>query len=215
MKRIYANLVKILEEAKKSLVTTKDDNMQKLEDISSQVSKEIDQYLEGFYKKTEVVKDMIKKRRKLKEFKVGFFKYISAIKINYIISIPFIGSMIIPAVILHIFLEIYHNICFPLYGIPRLKAGDYFVFDRQHLSYLNWMEKLFCMYCSYFNCLIAYARDIASLTELYWCPIKHARRVKGSHNQYHEFVDYLEGEKYRKEKEALRTIAKQKKGKKS
>lgn len=215
MKNILTKLIKKLEEAKKIITVKKDRNLQKLEKIKIRFPKEIDRYIERFYKKENFVQEALKKKLQLKKFKVGFFKYISAIRLRFIISIPFIGAMIIPAIILHVFLEIYHRICFPLLGIPTLKVRNYFIFDRHHLAYLNWLEKIFCMYCSYYSCLLTYAREIAGLTELYWCPIKHAKRVRGEHNQYHIFVDYLEGKKYREKKEILRSTAKQDKLKKS
>ena len=37
---------------------------------------------------------------------------------------------------------------------------------------------------------------IAARTEQYWCPIKHARRVIGTHARYALFDDYGEGEGY-------------------
>ena len=215
MKNILTNLMKILEEAKKIIIVKKNGNLQKLEEIRIRFSKEIDQYIEGFYKKRNFVQEALKKKSQLKKFKVGFFKYLSGIRLRFIISIPFIGAMIIPAIILHIFLEIYHRICFPLYGVPTLKARNYFVFDRHHLAYLNWLEKIFCIYCSYYNCLLAYAREIAGLTELYWCPIKHAKKVGGAHGQYYIFVNYLEGNEYREKKELLRSVARQDEIKKS
>ncbi len=208
MKNIFTNLKKLLEEAKKVIIIKKNGNLQKLEQIKIRFSKEVDQYIDRFYKKRNFVKEAIKEKSKLRKFKVPFLRYILAIRVRFIIIIPLIGSMIIPAIVLHLFLEMYHRICFPLLGIPTLKARKYFVFDRQHLAYLNWLEKIFCMYCSYFNCLLAYAREIAGLTELYWCPIKHAKMVSGAHNQYHEFVNYIEGKEYREKKEALRSVAK-------
>lgn len=34
------------------------------------------------------------------------------------------------------------------------------------------MEKVNCVYCSYFNGLMSYLREIAGRTEQYWCPIR-------------------------------------------
>jgi len=39
---------------------------------------------------------------------------------------------------------------------------------------------------------------LASRTEQYWCPIKHARRVIGAHPRYATFEDYGDAEGYRK-----------------
>ena len=66
--------------------------------------------------------------------------------------------------------------------------------DRHRLEYLNALQKLNCVYCGYVNGLIGYAREIASRTEQYWCPIKHARRVLGAHPRYARFLDYGDAE---------------------
>ena len=98
--------------------------------------------------------------------------------------------MILPFVLLDLFVTVYQAICFPVYRIPKVRRGDYLIFDRSHLAYLNGLEKLNCAYCSYANGLIAYVREIAGRTEQHWCPIKHARRVIGAHPRYAAFEDY-------------------------
>jgi len=190
------------------MTSKKDESMKMLEESRSQMMKEIDQYLNSFYKRRDLIKQALKEKIQLRKHKIGVARQIVTTNIRFLASIPFIYGLIIPAIILHVFLEVYHRICFPLYGVKPLRTRDYFVFDRHHLSYLNWFEKLNCIYCSYFNCLIAYAREISSLTELYWCPIKHARRVFGTHEQYHLFVDYLDAKAYRKKIDQLQHIAK-------
>jgi hypothetical protein len=59
--------------------------------------------------------------------------------------------MIIPALLLDIGLFIYQNTAIRLYKIPLAKRSDYVFFDRQQLAYLNVIQKLNCIYCSYFN----------------------------------------------------------------
>jgi hypothetical protein len=76
--------------------------------------------------------------------------------------------------------------------------------DRQHLSYLKIVEKINCVYCGYANGLIAFAREITARTEHYWCPIKHARKVVGSHRRYAEFLDFGDSQDYAARLEALR-----------
>ena len=46
--------------------------------------------------------------------------------------------------------------CFPIYGIPRMRRSDDLVFDREDLHYLNAIEKFNCFYCSYGNGGAAY-----------------------------------------------------------
>jgi hypothetical protein len=73
---------------------------------------------------------------------------------------------------------------------PRVRRGDFVVIDRHRLGYLNTLEKINCAYCGYANGVIAYGREVASRTESYWCPIKHAQRWPGPHPRYAEFMDY-------------------------
>jgi hypothetical protein len=84
----------------------------------------------------------------------------------------------------------YQLTCFPIYRIARVRRCDYIVFDQRHLAYLNWIEKIDCLYCSYGNGLMSYAREIFARTEQYFCPIKHARQVRGVHERYAQFLDY-------------------------
>ncbi len=93
---------------------------------------------------------------------------------------------------------VFQAICFPVYGITKVRRSDYFVFDRQYLAYLNALEKFNCAYCSYGNGVVAYVREVASRTEQYWCPIKHARRLVGAHARYAAFADFGDAENFRK-----------------
>ncbi|MDE2512291.1 MAG: hypothetical protein KGL74_14295 [Elusimicrobia bacterium] len=47
------------------------------------------------------------------------------------------------------------------------------------VEYLNWIELFNCDYCSYAGGLIAFAREVSSRAEQYFCPIKHASRCAG------------------------------------
>jgi len=107
-----------------------------------------------------------------------------------VVSAPIIYSMIVPLFLLDLSMTIYQRLCFPLYGVPRVARSRYVVIDRHRLHYLNLIEKLNCVYCGYANGVIAYAREITARTEQYWCPIKHARMVLGSHSRYAEFLDF-------------------------
>jgi hypothetical protein len=122
--------------------------------------------------------------------------YIWNANLLVIVTAPAIYAMIVPLLLLDLFVTVYQAVCFPVYRIPKVRRADYFVFDRHHLAYLNVLEKLNCAYCSYANCLIAYVREIAARTEQYWCPIKHARRVIGSHARYASFDDFGDAESY-------------------
>lgn len=121
-----------------------------------------------------------------------------------VLTIPIIWFALIPAVFLDFFVFFYQIVCFPVYGIPLVKRSEHIVIDRHKLKYLNWVEKMNCLYCSYFNGLMSYLREIAGRTEQYWCPIRHARLPKSTHSRYDRFVDYGDAEGYRRELKEIR-----------
>ncbi len=64
----------------------------------------------------------------------------------------------------------------------------------------NIIEKISCMYCSYFNGILAYA----SQTELYFCPIKHVKKTAYKHSKYNGFFTYGDSEGYEGKLENLK-----------
>lgn len=128
---------------------------------------------------------------------LSFWKSEKGMKIRSLLSIPLIYSIVIPIILLHIIGEIYHQICFRLYGIPLVKTSEYIVIDRQELPYLTFMGKLSCIYCGYVNGVIAYASEIAGRTERFFCPIKHVKKLKNPHSQYKFFMNRKDGKRYR------------------
>jgi hypothetical protein len=121
-----------------------------------------------------------------------------------LLTAPVIYSLVVPIALLDVSMSIYQGICFPIYGIAHVRRSTYIVVDRQHLAYLNVIEKLNCVYCGYANGVFAYVREIAGRTEQYWCPIRHARRIKAPHAHYREFVDYGDAEGYQRRLPVLR-----------
>jgi hypothetical protein len=133
--------------------------------------------------------------------RVNLARYVFNANVMHIVTAPVIYSLIIPFVLLDVFVTVYQAVCFPVYGIEKVKRSDYLIFDRYHLAYLNLLEKINCAYCSYGNGLLAYAREIASRTEQYWCPIKHARHVIASYESYERFAEYGDADAFRKRTE--------------
>ena len=125
-----------------------------------------------------------------RRLKVGIFRWLATVRPQNYLTAPIIYGMIVPVVFFDLCLMIYQLTCFPIYRIARVRRSDYIVFDQRHLAYLNWIEKLDCLYCSYGNGLIAYAREITARTEQYFCPIKHARKILGAHSRYKDFLSY-------------------------
>jgi hypothetical protein len=136
--------------------------------------------------------------------KRGIFRWIITDRPQNFITGPIIYGMAIPLVLLDLCVTFFQATCFPIYRIAKVRRGDYIVLDRQKLEYLNWFEKFHCEYCAYANGLVAYAREILSRTEQYFCPIKHARKVLGSHARYARFLDYGEATDYHVKLEKFR-----------
>ena len=117
----------------------------------------------------------------------------------HLISVPIIYAMSIPLVFLDVTLEIYHNICFRLYGITLAERSKYIKIDRHKLKYLNWVDKINCAYCGYANGLVNYARTIAADTEKYWCDIKHKKDSNFVEPKHHkDFLNYGDEEGLKK-----------------
>ncbi|MEO8102518.1 MAG: hypothetical protein ABI790_08325 [Betaproteobacteria bacterium] len=139
--------------------------------------------------------------RKLKQ---NFFRWLVTNRPQNLLTGPIIYSMIFPLLILDLFVSFYQATCFPIYGVAKVRRRDYIVLDRQHLEYLNFIEKFHCTYCAYGVGLTAYIAEIVSRTEQYFCPIKHAHKILGTHKRYLGFLEYGEAADYEKRLEEFR-----------
>jgi len=160
---------------------------------------------EFFY---EVRKKKVLFRREIqlehRQLILGWGRYIIEARPMAIVTAPVIWLCLLPAILMDAVVTLYQWVCFSVYNIPKVRRGDYIVIDRHNLSYLNFIEKMNCVYCGYFNGVVAYAREIGARTEQHWCPIKHARRIGDIHGRYKNFIDYGDARRYRKEIEAVR-----------
>jgi hypothetical protein len=134
-----------------------------------------------------------------RRYRVSSLRYLLDADLGSVVTAPVIYSMIVPLAFLDLAYTIYQHTCFRAYGVPRVKRRDYMVNDRHRLGYLNVIEKVNCTYCGYGNGVIAYAREIISRTEQYWCPIRHARHLVDAHRRYPRFFDYGDAEGYQQE----------------
>ena len=149
---------------------------------------------------------LVAKHRRLKRNAASF---LASAPPATVLTAPVIYSRILPLALIDLWASAYQAICFRAYRLPRVRRSEYLVFDREALAYLNWIERLNCWFCEYANGVAAYVREIASRTEQYWCPIKHALKITNPHKRYQAFVDYGDADGYRARldrlREALRT----------
>lgn len=139
-----------------------------------------------------------------RSFQTGLLHYVLGARLRHLLTIPVIFMVFFPMLLLDAVICLYQALCFPMYGIARVRRRAYWTSDRTHLPYLNLIEKVNCAYCSYANGFVGFFQEVAARTEQYWCPIKHAQRIPQPHSRYEEFIDFGDGEAYRKELQALR-----------
>ena len=152
-------------------------------------------------KRVEFERTVQQAHRKLK---TNFFRWLVTNRPQNLITGPLIYGMVIPLLLIDACVSFYQWACFPIYGITKVRRGDYLVFDRRHLGYLNFIEKFHCTYCEYGNGLMGYMSEILARTEQYFCPIKHAHKILGTHSRYNRFLDYGEAQAYEAKLEEFR-----------
>ncbi len=134
----------------------------------------------------------------------NLLSWLREVPLLHFLTAPLIYAMVIPAIIFDVVLFVYQQIAFRVFKFQFIKRSDYLHFDHHYLGYLNPIEKLNCLYCSYFNGLMLYASAIAGRTELYFCPIKHAKKVVSEHKYYKEFLFYGDENDYQEKLNELR-----------
>lgn len=152
-------------------------------------------------KRVEFEQSIKETHRRLKR---NFFRWLITDRPQNLITGPIIYALIIPLIVTDMFISFYQLTCFPIYGIKKVRRADYIIFDRQQLNYLNFIEKFHCTYCAYGSGMIAYIGEIVARTEQYFCPIKHARKILGTHARYASFLDYGVAENYEAKLEEYR-----------
>lgn len=174
--------------------------------LQAEIEKEIDARRLDFKYRIEqrrvVFEKEVLEHHRLMRMKV--MRFLRESKISAALTAPFIYIQIVPLVLMDGFATVYQQVCFRMYGIPRVRRGEHVVMDRKYLAYLNWIEKLNCVYCEYANGVISYVREIAGRTEQYWCPIKHASKVRQPHDQYYDFIEYGDADGFRTQLENQR-----------
>jgi len=177
-----------------------------IEALQAEIDRDLDERRERWRYRVERgrVRFEAEVRARHRAAKVGLLEFLSYTRPSVVLTAPVIYSLIVPFAVLDLWVSLYQAVCFRVYGIARVRRGDHIAFDRHHLAYLNGLQKLNCLYCGYCNGVISYVREIAGRTEQYWCPIKHARRVKGVHDNYAAFLDYGDAEAFQAELERLR-----------
>lgn len=119
----------------------------------------------------------------------------------YLVTAPFIYSLILPIAVLDLAVRVYQRLCFPAWRIPRVDRTRYIIFDRHRLPYLSALQKFNCSYCAYTNGVLAFVTEVASRTEAFFCPIKHQTPPEGRHRRYDDFLQFGDAAGFRDQQE--------------
>ncbi|MGI3209644.1 hypothetical protein ACROSR_00850 [Roseovarius tibetensis] len=179
-----------------SEMTAPDTLLKRIRELQEDLEQEFDARRQAFrygFENGRVVFEA-EMRRHHREMRVRFLTFLRRTRPMTVITAPVIYSLILPFALLDLLVTIYQAVCFPVYGIEKVRRADFIRVDRHHLAYLNWVQKLNCVYCGYCNGLIGYVQEVAGRTEAFWCPIKHAARIGAHHAYYAQFVDYGDAE---------------------
>jgi hypothetical protein len=168
-----------------------DDLTDALEDEIAERRKSYAYALEG--RRARFEREALRRHRTLR---VGLAAFLARARPAHVVTAPVIYALIVPFALLDLCVWVYQAVCFPAYGIPKVRRRDHIRIDRHQLAYLNALQKLNCLYCGYVNGVISWVREIGSRTEAYWCPIKHAGPVRHPHPRYAQFLDYGDAEGY-------------------
>jgi hypothetical protein len=182
------------------------DIVERIKALEQELEAELDQTRENLRyrlvnEKIRFDHEILQQQRRLK---VNLFRYALFPKLKHVLTAPFIYALLPLLLLLDVFASLYHAVCFPLLGIPKVKRSDYLIFDRGHLAYLNLLEMVNCAYCSYGTGLLAYLTEIVARTEQYWCPIKHAHRILAAHSHYRHFTEFGDAESFRRDLDKIR-----------
>jgi hypothetical protein len=130
--------------------------------------------------------------------------YILHSRILVVLTTPLIYVCAVAFVLLDALISLYQSVCFPVYGIPVVARKKHFLYDRGRLPYLNAIEKVHCIYCSYANGVLSYSAEIAARTEQHWCPIRHQTSPQNRYSRERHFLAYGDAEQYRSRVETVR-----------
>lgn len=180
--------------------------LDRLRNLEEEIEADIDARRAAFRYRVEEKRVVFEEsaRASHRRARVRLSAFLRRTRLMVVLVAPVIYALILPFVVLDLFVTVYQTICFPVYRIAKVRRGDYIVIDRHKLAYLNALQKLNCVYCGYCNGVIAFVREVAARTERYWCPVKHAVRVRGGHDHYAAFVDFGDADGFIDKLDALR-----------
>lgn len=183
------------------------DLIEQIKSLEKELFEELQKKQDEFYYKIRGKRVRFEKaaRRHHKTLLTHVPTYLVQARLRNVLTVPIVWACFPPALLMDVVVSSFQYLCFPIYGIPQVKRGDYIVVDRHSLAYLNIIEKVNCLYCGYFNGLAGYVQEIGARTEQYWCPIKHARRVANIHSRYNKYLEYGDGEAYKSEFKKVRS----------
>jgi hypothetical protein len=129
------------------------DLLDRIEALRGELERELDsvRFLHGLRLRDKIVEFEQEALAAHRRLRLGIVRFIRASSLTTIVTAPLIYSLIVPLVLIDLWVGLYQAVCFRALGVVRVRRSEYIVPDRRHLAYLNRIEALNCLYCSYAN----------------------------------------------------------------
>ena len=124
--------------------------------------------------------------------RIGLWRYIGSATAATALTAPVIYSLLLAFALLDAWVTVYQAICFRAWRVKRVRRRDFFAIDRHKLAYLNELEKLNCLYCSYANGVIAYVARPSGQAQAEFLMTGHAAGKLVFENPQHDFPQRIE-----------------------
>src|SRR5262245_52037640 len=110
--------------------------MDRIRELEADLEREVATAQERWHYKLEAGKVRFEKEvhRRHRQMKTSIGRFLRESDLPSTLSAPIIYSAVIPFLLLDVWISIYQRVCFPIYGIPRVRRADYIIMDRWKLA---------------------------------------------------------------------------------
>jgi hypothetical protein len=119
------------------------DLMERMKALQNAVESELEEKRKEFRYTIEKRKVVFEAdvRLRQKQFKVGLGAFLKETRFLTLLTAPFIYGVIVPLVLLDLVASVYQFVCFPVYGIGKVRRKDYIFLAKAELRLLRLWQR--------------------------------------------------------------------------
>src|ERR1700681_4839044 len=109
------------------------DVLDRLRDLETDLEREVAAAQQRWHYKIDTGKIRFEEavQRRNKALKMSIAQFLRESSIPSMLTAPVIYSLVFPFVLLDLWVTLYQLVCFPIYGIDRVRRSDYIALDRR------------------------------------------------------------------------------------